>query len=381
MTELYSLHRLTIDDAGQQLFAALATAIPGLSRHQARQAVSAGLVTVRGARVLEPKSPLPAKARVECDLRHGIKKPFLAKVHAEIAPAEKPFTILHEDSSLVIVDKAAGVLSAPSERGEHGHVPELLRRAWRKRGRDVRFIGVVHRLDKDTSGCLCFALTREAQRLIAAQFAAHSASRVYRCLVQGGPRKDQDTLAGRITHGMYGRRVLLRDAPDGARARDDDSSVEDDDEDDGDDRQDDGFDDEDFDDHDDGDAGEDRGPRAGGGRGRGDAGKPGKEAVTSFKVMKRWPRAADLEVSLETGRTHQIRVSLAAIGCPVLGDRVYGFRGADRTLAPGQTPLPRPPRLMLHAQRLALDHPMGGERLVVDAPLPREFTEYASRLK
>ena len=138
MPELYSLHRLNLDDAGQPLFAALAAAIPGLSRHQARQAVSAGLVTVQGARVLEPKAPLPAHARIECDLRHGIKKPFLAKVHAEVAPTEKPFLILHEDSSLVVVDKAAGVISAPSERGEHGHVPELLRRAWRKRGRDVK---------------------------------------------------------------------------------------------------------------------------------------------------------------------------------------------------------------------------------------------------
>jgi 23S rRNA pseudouridine1911/1915/1917 synthase len=365
MPELYSLHRLTIAEPGAHLFAALSAAIPGLSRHQARQAVSAGLVTVGGARVLEPKFVLPASAQVTCDLRHGIKKAFLAKVHAEVAPTEKPFTILYEDTSLVIVDKAAGIVSAPMQAGERGHVPELLRRAMRKRGRDIHHIGVVHRLDKDTSGCLCFALNRTAQRLIAAQFAAHAASRVYRCLVGGSPRQDADTLSGRIAHGKFGRRVLLRDD---ARADDEDDGDEDDE------REDD-RDDEDYEDDDDGFDEVRRDNR----RGK-DDGRRGKEAVTRFKVLRRFPRAAELEVELETGRTHQIRVSLAAIGCPVIGDRVYGFRGPDRRVKPGEKPPPKPPRLMLHAHRLALDHPLTGERLVVEAPIPPIFAEFARLL-
>jgi 23S rRNA pseudouridine1911/1915/1917 synthase len=327
MADIYTLHKLSIDDPGAPLFAAIATAIPGLSRHQARLAVAAGLVKVQGQVERGAKVELPAKARVEVDLRHGVRKPFLAKVHKAPAPNDKPFTILHQDDALVIVDKVAGVLSAPSARGERGHVPELLRRALRKRGQEPRFLGVVHRLDQDTSGCLCVALTREAQRLLQAQFAEHTAARAYRCLVHGAPRKDEDTLAGKIAHGRYGRRVLLKPG--------------DEDE-------------------------EDR----------------GKEAVTRFRVLRRFKRgdrdrAAELEVELETGRTHQIRVSLAAIGCPVIGDHVYGFRGEDRSLRPGDQPLPRPPRLLLHAWKLALDHPVTGDRIEVEAPLPTAFADYA----
>jgi 23S rRNA pseudouridine1911/1915/1917 synthase len=330
MTDLHTLHRLTIDDPGRELFAALAERISGLSRHQARLAVAAGLVTVQGKPVREPKTTLPERARVEVDLRHGIRKPFLARRHAEHAPDERPFSILHHDDALVIVDKAAGVASAPSERGERGHVPELLRRALKKRGSDPKYIKVVHRLDQDTSGCLCLALTREAQRLLSEQFAAHSAGRVYRCLVHGAPKQDRDELRGAIAHGRYGRRVLLREGDE-------------------------------------------------------DAGDRGKDAVTRFAVLRRFgaadhARAAELEVELETGRTHQIRVSLAAIGCPVIGDRVYGFRGPDRSLAPGDKPLPRPSRLMLHAWKLALDHPLTNRRIEVTAPLPEAFRDYADGL-
>jgi 23S rRNA pseudouridine1911/1915/1917 synthase len=331
MADIYVLHRLTIADAGAPLFAAIAAAIPGLSRHQARLAVAAGLVKVQGQVERGAKTELPAHARVEVDLRHGVRSAYLAKVHDAPAPQDKPFTILHQDNALVIVDKAAGVLSAPSQRGERGHVPELLRRALRKRGQEPKFLGVVHRLDQDTSGCLCVALTREAQRQLQAQFAEHTAARVYRCLVHGAPRKDEDTLAGKIAHGRYGRRVLLKPG--------------DEDE-------------------------EDR----------------GKEAITRFRVLRRFakgerPRAAELEVALETGRTHQIRVSLAAIGCPVIGDHVYGFRGPDRSLAPGEHPLPRPPRLMLHAWKLALANPVTGDRVEVEAPLPSAFADYARHLR
>ena len=142
MPELYTLHRLSLAAPGESLFAALSTALPGLSRHLARQAVTAGLVRVDGAVVLQPKQALPAgTARIECDLRHGIKAPLRARIHDAIPPAEKPFTIVYEDRSLVVVNKAFGVLSAPQHQAgsmeppERGHVPELLRRAFRKRRR------------------------------------------------------------------------------------------------------------------------------------------------------------------------------------------------------------------------------------------------------
>ncbi len=325
MAELYSLHRLSVAAAGEPLFATLAMAIPGLSRHRAREAVSAGLVKVEGATVIEPKHALGVgPTRLECDLRHGIKAPLRARLHAEVAPATKPFGVVYEDSSLVVVDKAVGVISAPVHKAgeigapERGHVPELLRRMYRKQGRELRFIGVVHRLDKETSGCLCFALTREAQRLIAVQFASHAAARTYRCFVTKAPRKDQDTIVGNIGRDAHGRRALVEDD------------------------------------------------------------EPGKESITHFRVLHRYARGAELEVRLETGRTHQIRVSLSAIGCPIYGDHLYL---SHRPKTRDETPPPKAPRLMLHAHVLELDHPVTGERLKVVAPIPPAFGEFAKLLK
>jgi 23S rRNA pseudouridine1911/1915/1917 synthase len=322
MPELYTLHRLTLNAPGEHLFAVLATAVEGLSRHQARRTVVAGLVKVDGVTVLEPKHVLGGKpARCEVDLRHGFKRALHARIHdgAAIVNA-KPFTVLYSDQHLLVVDKTAGVLSAPArhEPGSkpvHGHLPELIRRMYRKQGKDPRYIGVVHRLDQDTSGCICFAMSREAHRLLGVQFAGEAAGRIYRCLVQGGPRQDRDTIRGVMARGGDGKRRLAR------------------------------------------------------------AGEEGKEAVTHFRVLRRLGKGSELEVTLETGRTHQIRVTLGALGCPVFGDRVYGFKPK-----PGMPPLPKAPRLMLHAWKLALDHPITGKRLEIEAPVPKEFTEFARQL-
>ncbi len=333
MTELYALHRIALPANAGPLFEAVSAALSGLSRRQARETVSAGLVKVDGLTVLEPKHALPDhKVRIEVDLRHGIKAPLRARIHAEVAPSVKPFTILHEDSSVIVLNKASGIVSAPTHKPgsralgavERGHVPELLRRAFRKQGRDLKFIGVVHRLDKDTSGCLCFALTREAQRLLSIQFSSHAAARTYRCYTKRSPREDADTIRAALGHGEDGKRAVV----------DDD--------------------------------------------------EPGKESVTHFKVLRRFAQAgidrgAELEVDLETGRTHQIRVTLGSIGCPVYGDRVYGERMRTR-LDEEAKPPPKAPRLMLHAHRLALDHPLTGERLVVTAPLPPDFVDFAKLL-
>lgn len=316
--ELYTKHRLTIAAPGEPLFAALATHIPGLSRHLARETVMAGLVQVDGVVVREAKHLLGAASRVDVDLSHGVRKPLAALKHGtgSATATAKPFSVILEDADLVVVDKAPGVLSAPTHDGEEkDHVPALLRAWWRGKGRDVGFIGLVHRLDSDTSGCLAFALTRQGQRLVAAQFAGQAASRIYRCLVAGTPRQDSGTIRAKLGRGRDGRR----------------SSVEDED--------------------------------------------PGKEAVTHWRVLRRHGRGAELEVTLETGRTHQIRVHLADAGMPVLGDRIYGPRHpAERDR------MPRAPRLMLHAWKLSLDHPRSGQRVTATAPMPPEFAEVARQL-
>ncbi len=320
MSDLYQLHRLTVTAPGEALFAALAAQVQGLSRHQAREAIMGGLVKIDGEVVLDVKTPLGAKAKIELDLRHGIKRALRTRIH-DLAPAGKPFTILYEDRQVLVVDKAPGVLSAPSKsRGlgegpERGHLPELIRRAIRRQQRELDFLGVVHRLDKDTSGCICFGLTRDAQRALSAQFAGQAAGRIYRAITMGQPRRDEDRLEGRLGRGEDGRRAVVEEDEDG------------------------------------------------------------KESVTSFRVLRRMVQGAELQVALETGRTHQIRIMLADIACPVYGDRLYGFRPRK-----GQPLPPKAPRLMLHAEELAFDHPLTGKRITVNAPLPPEFASFATTL-
>jgi 23S rRNA pseudouridine1911/1915/1917 synthase len=327
MAELYVLHRLTVREGGE-LFAVLARDIPGLSKSQARMAIAGGLVSVDGQVVNVAKQALTSGAQVQCDLRHGIQAAYHARKHGAPAPQEKPFTILHQDSYLIVVDKIAGINSAPppkvpGDKPPRGHVPDLLRRTLRKRDAEPKFIGLVHRLDKETSGCLCFAFTREAQRLLAIQFSSHSAGREYRCITMRAPRQDSDTIRGAMTRDDDGRRILVREEDDG------------------------------------------------------------KEAITHFKVLRRFTSAdgkdlgAELAVTLETGRTHQIRVSLAAIGCPVYGDPIYAHRakhGKDEKI-------PVAPRMMLHAHRLSFDHPQAGERMTVEAPIPTTFGDFTKQLR
>lgn len=321
MPELHSLHRLVAPSPGE-LFAVLSDLLPGLSRHQARRAIAAGLVKVAGSIATTPTLALVGGERIEADLGKGIRKAWLARRHGAVAPGVAPFKILFRDRHLVVVDKSAGLLSVPVHDGEPArrgtgadHVPGLLRKQWRAEGHEASFIGTVHRLDRDTSGCLCFALARPAQRLLAAQFAGTSAVRTYRCLVEGHPRQE----SGEVT-GKQGR-----DDATGRRAL-----VEDD--------------------------------------------EPGVVAITRWKVLRRFALGAELEVDLGTGRTHQIRVAMAHLGHPVFGDRVYNRR-------PSRPGTPHALRLMLHALTLELDHPATGERLKSLAPIPDEYAGFVRLLE
>jgi 23S rRNA pseudouridine1911/1915/1917 synthase len=322
MTDLYSLHTFPLTAPGEHLFAALSAAVPGLSRIKAREAIMGGLVKLDGRIIREAKTELGASHQVELDLRHGIKRALHTRLGRETAPVGQPFTILYQDTQVLVVDKTAGIVSAPGqskgtgEPPERGHLPELIRRALRKRQAEIDYLGVVHRLDKDTSGCIIFALTRDAQRMLHGQFATHTAGRTYRALVMGQPRNDRDTLNSKLGRGEDGRRTV----------------VEDDEE--------------------------------------------GKDSITHFTVLNRYAQGAELEVVLETGRTHQIRVTLADIACPVYGDNVYAFKPRKN-----QSFGPRSPRLMLHAEELSFDHPSTGKRISVKAPIPAAFGEFIEQLK
>ncbi len=313
---LLILHRLRLPNAGQPVFEALSTGIAGMSRAQARKAIIGGLVKLDGVVVVDPKATVAeGGVAAEADLRHGLRTAFVRARHGAV-PLIKALDlgIIHLDEQMCIVDKPSGLASVPppegrSERKVH-HVGEVLRRLLRKQGREAGFVGVVHRLDLDTSGCLAVALTREAQRMIAAQFAGTSAVRTYRCVVAGKPRYDADEIRGKQGRGEDGRRALVNED------------------------------------------------------------EPGVEAVTRYKVLRRFARNAELEVELGTGRTHQVRVALSAIGCPVLGDRVYA-KGKTNAAAP---------RLMLHAITLGIDHPRTGARVQFESPLPELYRQVVDGL-
>lgn len=313
MSELYSLHQCSLQAPEQPLHAVLADAITGLSRQKARQAIVAGLVSVDGSLQTSPTWKLGDEAvDVVLDLRHGLKN------RQQQAPHEKPFSILFEDTDVCVIDKAAGILSAPSNSDDHGHIPELLRRYWRSQQQNPGYIGVVHRIDQATSGCLVLAKNKQAQQILSQQFHSHAAERQYYCLSLGQPRQDSDTLDAPIGRGHDGRRAAV------------------------------------------------------------DEGDSGKSAITHFTIRQRIGNiASELDVRLETGRTHQIRVHLAGIGCPVFGDEVYAKAARERGRLKG---MPRAPRLMLHAGQIAFDHPRTGERISVTAPEPSLYTAFRKQL-
>lgn len=311
MSDIHRLHEFALDASDEPLYARISTAVADLGRRPARQAILAGLVTCGGTVVREPNQILTHRCKVIVDLRKGIDTVRKAQRQGAAGGTRAMFTILHEDPQLLVIDKAAGIASAPTRGEDHDHVIQHIRTDQRKRGRSG-FIGQIHRLDRETSGCLCFALTREAQGLLSAQFAGGAAQRIYRCIVHGRPSKTEGTLRSNLGRGDDNRRASVSD------------------------------------------------------------GAAGKEAITHWKVLREHRLGSELEVRLETGRTHQIRIHLAEMGCPVLGDRVYGQNILHRAV--------RAPRLMLHAWQLALDHPRNGQRITVTCELPPEFAEVAALL-
>lgn len=214
--------------------------------------------------------------------------------------------IAYADEHMLVVDKPAGLVVHPGAGNPVGTLVDALRDelAGGEPGRP----GIVHRLDKDTSGLMVVARSEEAHRRLANLVRRRDLERTYLALVSGRPR----SRSGRI------------EAPIG-RDRDEPTRVS---------------------------LGTDS-PRA---------------AVTHFEVERLWPQHALLRVRLETGRMHQIRVHLAAIGLPIVGDAVYG--AADPALG----------RQFLHAARLAFPHPFTGERVEVSSPLPQELQEYVDSL-
>jgi 23S rRNA pseudouridine1911/1915/1917 synthase len=279
---------------------------PQLSRRKAREVIEKGQVNVDGRVVREPGTSVDQASVLDWDEN----RKALPRVRPRIP-------LLYEDDELLIVDKPAGLLSVPSGPGAEGEDTALLRvREYVTRQTPRRpFVGVVHRIDRDTSGALVFAKTAQTRRALIDLLARHALRRRYSALVFGHPPAE----AGYVD-------APIRDL------------------------------------------------YAGGRRGVARPDEAAREARTHWRVIERYPRGALLDVELETGRQHQVRIHLAHIGLPIVGDVVYGIE-AGAACAVGST------RQMLHAREVGFAHPVTGQEIRAESPLPGDFTSAMRRLR
>lgn len=301
---------LTVDQAGR-LDAVLAALLPELSRSRVAHLVREGAVTVDGAVIRRPSLKVGPGAQVVVRVPEPVPD--------EAVPQDLPLRIVYEDEALVVVDKEAGMVVHPSP----GHPDGTLVNALLHHVGDLSGIGgvqrpgIVHRLDRGTSGLLVVAKGDAAHRALAEQFARKTAGRVYLALVYGAPREDRGTFVS----------CLARHPTDRLRWASTDGSY-------------------------------------------------GKEAVTHWEVRARAGTVSLLECELETGRTHQIRVHLSEAGHPLIGDRTYRRRNTRlpatlRGLVDPDAPVERP---LLHAWQLRFTHPETGALMAFAAPPPADFT-------
>jgi 23S rRNA pseudouridine1911/1915/1917 synthase len=329
-----STERLTAEadesHAGQRLDRFLSDRLPGLSRTRLQALIREGRVALGPATIEDVKYPVKPGDRFEI----SVPPPVNAKPQAQ----EIPLDVAYEDDAIIVIDKPAGLVVHPGA----GNIDRTLVNALIAHcGASLSGIGgvarpgIVHRLDKDTSGLLVVAKTDQAHRALSEQFADHGCEseleRGYLALVWGAPPRPRGTIDAPIGRHKTSRTKM--------------AIV----------------------------------PVARGGR----------EAVTHYQVVATFghgpePIASLLECRLETGRTHQVRVHLASIGTPLIGDPVYGqgFKSKLRKLPePVRKKLAGFNRQALHAAALSFVHPVSGTLLEFNSPLPEDFAMIVEALK
>jgi len=288
---------------GQRVDRFVADELPQLSRSQVKRLIQSGQVTLNG----EPVKPAASLSQGD---RVVVQVPDAPE--AELVAEPSPLDVVYEDAQLLVVNKAAGIIVHPGAGRVEG---SLLAAALAYRPDIVNADeyperpGIVHRLDRDTSGLLLVAATAEAQRRLRAQFKARKVRKIYLALVQGHLEPMVGAIEAPIARDPH-RRTRMAISTDGRYAR------------------------------------------------------------TEYRVLEHLAEATFVEVRLLTGRTHQIRVHFSAIGHPVVGDRVYGGRGAHRAA----------PRQFLHSHRLGFTHPVSGEALEFTSPLPQDLQRVLDQL-
>jgi 23S rRNA pseudouridine1911/1915/1917 synthase len=304
-------HRLVVPSpsAGERLDrwlpAALAAIGCGLSRAAVQDLIKSGAVVV-GGRTVKPSHPVAAGEEIVVT----ITPERSTELHGE----EIPLSILFEDDDLIVVDKPPGLVVHPGSGNPGGTlVNALLHHCQGKlcalAGEDRP--GIVHRLDKETSGCLVAAKSEAAYHSLVAQFSGRETEKEYLAVTEGVPAKEEGTITTNIGRHPVNRQKMAVVAP-----------------------------------------------------------PAGKEAITDYRVLRSDPHGnwAALQCVIHTGRTHQIRVHLKEVlRRPILGDTIYAQISRQKEKAG---------RLMLHARRLGFRHPVSGEFLRFEAPLPEAFQRF-----
>lgn len=312
MSDLIQLAaEVPFDLGGQRLDQVAAQLFPEHSRSRLAGWIKDGHLTVDGA-VLRPKDVVHAGSRLALEVQ--------LEAQGEWKAQDIELDIVYEDEHILVIDKPAGLVVHPAAGHQDGtllnallhHVPQLA---------NVPRAGIVHRLDKDTTGLMVVAKTLEAHTNLVAQLQARSVSRIYEAIVVGVIVAGGKIDAPISRHGVMRQKMAVVST--------------------------------------------------------------GKQAISHYRVLERFRSHTHTRVKLETGRTHQIRVHMSHIGFPLVGDPVYGGRfrippGASPTLVESLRDFPRQ---ALHARFLELDHPATGMRMKWESPLPDDFTWLLSLLR
>jgi len=295
---------LTADRPGERADALLARLVPELTRSAAQKLLERGAVTSGGRPVGKSDKPAPGQV-----LTVALPDPE----PIDVLPQNIPLDVVYEDADVIVVNKPVGLVVHPAPGHPDGTLVNALLYHC---GTSLSGIngqlrpGIVHRIDRDTSGLIIAAKNDRAHLALAAQLQDHSLARTYEAVAVGGLKEDRGTVDAPIGRHPADRKKMSVDR------------------------------------------------------------KNGREAVTHWSVLARYPGYTHLECRLETGRTHQIRVHLASIGHPLLGDTVYGAK----------KPVPGLAGQCLHARRLRFTHPATGETVELECPLPGWFQEVLRKL-
>jgi 23S rRNA pseudouridine1911/1915/1917 synthase len=297
---------------GVRLDVFLREKFPDLSRGTMQRLIEQGHIRVDGQTVKPTHAPRAGEA---------IEIFFPEPESAEAKPEKIPLEILFEDKSLLVVNKPAGLVVHPAAgHAEHTLVNALLHHCKGSLSGigGVARPGIVHRIDKETSGCLVVAKNDETHLALSKQFAERTVEKFYDALVIGVPKTDSGEIhAALARHPVERKRMAVT------------------------------------------------------------ADADGRAAHTSWRVLRRFAHAAHVEAEIHTGRTHQIRVHLQHLGHPLLGDTAYGAKPNKKISAlTGYAA----PRVMLHARKLSFTHPRTGKTVKFEAPLPEDFRQAVEAL-